>query len=444
MPFYSEPSAFFAFPREEKKSPREERIRTCEKMSSEAPENQTPAAPAAVATTAPTVEAVPKDAPGAPSASNITEGIEKMNLNPSQQPGPTAPVESTTRSEEKPVDEPLISRRNLIINYLPPNLTEGNLATLFSPYGALEECKIVIDLETGRSRGYGFVKYANEESAANAKTHLNGYHVENKRLKVAYARKQCKEIQNANLYVTNIPPHYDEGRLKTLFADFGEIIECRILRNDSGQSRGVGFVRLDTHVHAMTALQDRDGFICEEGAAPLVVKLAQRRKRNNYGNWNHTDGRSLPRQGGGREPTSPGQSGRNPRYSGGMSGRRVGGIGASSFGRDPMNDYQERRRDDRQDRRDVRSSPGFRGRGRGGYGGGFNSGRQHRGRGGPAMMGGMHGPPNGSMGSGRMQQQPQQYRTSGRGMAGPYGRGNFYYAQSNDKMGAANAFPGSR
>lgn len=439
-------------------------------MSAEATETQAVGAPASLPSamaaqpaSAPDKEpiAVPKDTPGAPSA-NLAEGIEKMSLNPRPALAQPVSMEPTPmRREEKPEEESMVSRRNLIINYLPPNLTEGNLATLFSPYGTLEECKIVIDLETGRSRGYGFVKYLDDESAARAKTHLNGYQMDNKRLKVAYARKQCKEIQNANLYVTNIPPQYNEDQLKHLFMSFGEIIECRILRNENGQSRGVGFVRLDTHVHAMNALEQRDGHVCEDGAAPLVVKLAQRRKRN-Y--WNTGDGRGPgPRPGGGRESASPGQSGRNPRYSNGMSGRRVGGMGGPQGFRDPpMNEYAERRRDDRdRDRRDVRGSPGFRGRGRGGYHGGFNGGQRHRGgRGGPASMrrlnyrpvqpppvgmGALHGPPSGNMGSGRIQQ--PQYRQSGRGVAGPsYGRGQgLYYAPSGEKMGAAsNAFPGSR
>ncbi len=82
----------------------------------------------------------------------------------------------------------------------------------------------------GRSRGYGFVKYAEAASAAKAMGTLNGYQTGGKKLKVAYARPQSKEIQNANLYVANIPFHYDESKLKQLFVEFGYVIECRILK----------------------------------------------------------------------------------------------------------------------------------------------------------------------------------------------------------------------
>mmetsp|Transcript_38519 Transcript_38519/g.34083 ORF Transcript_38519/g.34083 Transcript_38519/m.34083 type:complete len:517 (+) Transcript_38519:212-1762(+) len=173
---------------------------------------------------------------------------------------------------------------NLIINYLPPTMSEGTLATLFSPYGLLERCKIVVDLQTLRSRGYGFVKYDNEISAERALNALNGYELNGKKLKVAFARKQCKAITNANLYITNVPPHFTDNNLRKLFQDYGKIVECRVLMDQNGQSRGVGFVRMDTHHNAIQALQAMDQYVIDDKHPPLLVKLAQRRVPRRY--WN--------------------------------------------------------------------------------------------------------------------------------------------------------------
>ena len=82
----------------------------------------------------------------------------------------------------------------------------------------------------GKSRGYGFVEYNDREHARRAMESLNGYQLGHKRLKVAYARPQCKEIQNANLYVTNLPENWDESKLEAIFQEFGTIVETRILR----------------------------------------------------------------------------------------------------------------------------------------------------------------------------------------------------------------------
>eukprot|EP01084_Bolivina_argentea_P318752 552864_1 len=118
---------------------------------------------------------------------------------------------------------------NLIVNYLPLKLSEGTLATLFSPYGVLERVKIVIDLKTRKSKGYGFIKYDNPISAQQAQVALNGYELHGKTFKVAMARPQCKETANTNLYVKYVPSYYRENHLAKLFAPFGKIIECRIL-----------------------------------------------------------------------------------------------------------------------------------------------------------------------------------------------------------------------
>jgi RNA recognition motif-containing protein len=89
------------------------------------------------------------------------------------------PQQQQTSENKEPDDD----STNLIINYLPPTMSEGTLATLFSPYGLLERCKIVVDLQTLRSRGYGFVKYDNSVSAERALTALNGYELNGKKIK---------------------------------------------------------------------------------------------------------------------------------------------------------------------------------------------------------------------------------------------------------------------
>ena len=114
-----------------------------------------------------------------------------------------------------------IDPTNLIINYLPPETNEQTLQTLFCPYGHLEKYKIVIDMETLRSRGYGFVKYYNPISAERARNALDKYPLNGKILKVDFARRQCKAITNSNLYITNIPLHFTSADLKKLFNEYG-------------------------------------------------------------------------------------------------------------------------------------------------------------------------------------------------------------------------------
>ena len=49
------------------------------------------------------------------------------------------------------------SKTNLIINYLPPSMSEGELQSLFSEFGTVSICKLVRDRVSGNSLGYAFV-----------------------------------------------------------------------------------------------------------------------------------------------------------------------------------------------------------------------------------------------------------------------------------------------
>ena len=59
----------------------------------------------------------------------------------------------------------------------------------------------------------------------------------------------------------------------TTFRDCGTIVECRMLKDQHGQSRGVGFVRMDTHHNAIQALQAMEHYVINDKHPPLLVKV---------------------------------------------------------------------------------------------------------------------------------------------------------------------------
>lgn len=137
----------------------------------------------------------------------------------------------------------------------------------------------MIDRSTGTSLGYGFVKYHSSEAAAAARTAMREFPVDGKRLKVSVARPSSREIQKANVYCSGLPLHYTADDLRALFAGFGTIIDTRVLTNPaSGEARGVGFVRFNTHKEAASAIQAIHGsFVPEASGANslLVAKFAE-------------------------------------------------------------------------------------------------------------------------------------------------------------------------
>lgn len=173
------------------------------------------------------------------------------------------------------------SKTNLIVNYLPQTMTQEEIRSLFSSIGEVESCKLIRDKVTGQSLGYGFVNYHRYEDATKAIQTLNGLRLQNKTIKVSYARPSSEAIKGANLYVSGLPKHMAQPDLERMFASCGNIITSRILcDNITGLSKGVGFIRFDQRIEAERAIQKLNGTIPEGSAEPITVKFANNPSNN--------------------------------------------------------------------------------------------------------------------------------------------------------------------
>ena len=76
----------------------------------------------------------------------------------------------------------------LFVFYLPPDWDEGCLRANFGQFGSILSAKVAFDKDTGKSKGFGFVTFEDNVSAANAVNAMNGLAVEGKRLKVQFKK----------------------------------------------------------------------------------------------------------------------------------------------------------------------------------------------------------------------------------------------------------------
>lgn len=170
--------------------------------------------------------------------------------------------------------------RNLIVNYLPSSLTPADFKNMFTPFGEIESCKIVLDKASGQSQGYGFVKFTTDDAATQAIQLMNGRVVDNKTLKVSLARAATPQVQQANLYVANLPKYYTKTELEEMFQPYGQLIEAKILLDPAtGVSKGVGFVRFAIRENAQMAIEALHNQIPLGADGPIVVRLSDKEVR---------------------------------------------------------------------------------------------------------------------------------------------------------------------
>jgi RNA recognition motif-containing protein len=70
------------------------------------------------------------------------------------------------------------------------SMDDGSLQTLFASHGTVTSAKIIMDRDSGRSKGFGFVEMSNSSEAQSAIEKLNGQEVEGRALTVNEARPQ--------------------------------------------------------------------------------------------------------------------------------------------------------------------------------------------------------------------------------------------------------------
>ena len=145
-------------------------------------------------------------------------------------------------------------KTNLIINYLPQSMSQSDVEKLFSSVGACT-CKLVTDKATRCSLGYAFVNYKDAGDAEKAMHAFNRMPLQGKKIKVSYARPSSNDIKNANLYISGLPKSLKEEEIVKMFEPFGTIITYKLLTDENGESRGVGFVRFDRRMEAEAAIK---------------------------------------------------------------------------------------------------------------------------------------------------------------------------------------------
>ncbi|KAE9603605.1 putative RNA recognition motif domain-containing protein [Lupinus albus] len=136
----------------------------------------------------------------------------------------------------------------------------------FSTFGNILSCKIAKD-DCGQSKGYGYVRFENEESAQNAIDNFNGKLINDRQVSVTHflPREDRKSVDSSdtskftNLYVKNLSDSLTEDELKIIFGEYGTITSALVMREVDGSSKCFGFVNFENPDSAAKAVEALNG-----------------------------------------------------------------------------------------------------------------------------------------------------------------------------------------
>ncbi|XP_019501707.1 PREDICTED: RNA-binding protein 28 isoform X1 [Hipposideros armiger] len=167
----------------------------------------------------------------------------------------------------------------LFVSRLPPSARSEQLEELFSQVGPVKQCFVVTEKGSKACRGFGYVTFSMLEDVQRALKEITTF--EGSKINVTVAKKKLrnkskekggnensefpKKEQNpkkakvadkkARLIIRNLSFKCSEDDLKTIFAQYGAVLEVNIPRKPDGKMRGFAFVQFKNLLEAGKALK---------------------------------------------------------------------------------------------------------------------------------------------------------------------------------------------
>lgn len=201
----------------------------------------------------------------------------------------------------------------LFVGRLSWDTKEPQLRAAFEEFGEVTNARVITDRDTGRSRGFAFVTFANSESAERAVDEMNGVMLDGREIVVREAedkgprggagggnrdraggrgaprrdggrgprrdaRSQGGSYSGGNtLFVGSLSWDTKEPQLRSAFEEFGDINEARVITDrDTGRSRGFAFVTFENADSAERAVREMNGAMLD--GREIVVNEAKERQ----------------------------------------------------------------------------------------------------------------------------------------------------------------------
>merc|ERR1719219_128343 len=187
---------------------------------------------------------------------------------------------------------------NVFIKNLDKSIDNKAMYDTFSAFGNILSCKVAQDGD-GTSKGYGFVHFETEEAAMNAIQKVNGMLLNEKKVFVGRfvpRKEREKELGEkakkfTNVYIKNFGDDLTDEKLKEMFSKYGKITSHKVVRDDkgnldpeegeiiaaddSGKTKGFGFVSFEDSESAEKAVEELNG--SDIGGKTLYVGRAQKK-----------------------------------------------------------------------------------------------------------------------------------------------------------------------
>jgi polyadenylate-binding protein len=161
---------------------------------------------------------------------------------------------------------------------------EVNEAMLFEKFTAtvsnVSSIRVCRNAVTRRSLCYAYVNFNSHDDAKRALEELNYEPLKGKPMRIMWSHRDpsLRRSGNGNIFIKNLEKTIDNKSLYDTFADFGDILSCKVVTDERGESKGFGFVHFVQDADADKAIETVNGKMIA-GQQVFAAKFVSKRDR---------------------------------------------------------------------------------------------------------------------------------------------------------------------